>query len=63
MSQIRSVDYIYDTHNNIKEAIVTYIDGAKKIAKTQYELIEIQQLLSAQNRQILIETPPSGKPI
>lgn len=63
MKQIKSVDYVYDNHSNIKEAIVTYLDGSKKIAKTQYELTEIQQTLNAQQRQVLIENPPAGKPI
>lgn len=63
MKPIKSVDYVYDNLSNIKEAIVTYLDGSKTVAKTSYELNEIQQTLANQQRQILIEKVPSGKPV
>ena len=63
MNKIHFVDYIYDTNGKVSEAIVTYENGQKKIVKTPYELNEIQQQMANQNRQILIETPPAGKPI
>jgi hypothetical protein len=63
MKPIKSVDYVYDNMNNIKEAIVTYLDGSRKVAKTTYELNEIQQTLASQSRQVLIEKPMTGKPV
>jgi hypothetical protein len=63
MKPIKSVDYVYDSMNNIKEAIVTYLDGTRKVAKTSYELNEIQQTIANQQRQVLIEKTPSGKPV
>lgn len=63
MKPIKSVDYVYDNMNNIKEAVVTYLDGTKKVARTSYELNEIQQTLATQTRQILIEKPATGKPV
>lgn len=64
MKPIKSVDYIYHPNGkDIKECLVTFLDGTKKIAKTSYELNEIQTLINQQQRQILIETPPNGKPV
>jgi hypothetical protein len=63
MTPIKSVDYIYLPNGQVREAIITYVDGTKKVAKTAQDLAEIQQSLNAQQRQILIEKPAAGKPV
>jgi hypothetical protein len=59
MKQIKSVEYVY----NGKEAVVTYTDGTKRVITSAAELNEVEQKVTEQQRQILIETPPSGKPV
>jgi hypothetical protein len=59
MKQIKSVEYVY----NGKEAVVTYTDGTKRVVTSEAELNEVQENVNAQQRQILIETPPFGKPV
>ena len=63
MKQIQFVDYIYDINGKVTEAVVIFTDGTKKVAKTPHELTEVQIAVSSQQRQILIEKTPAGKPI
>jgi hypothetical protein len=63
MNKIKTVDYIYDVTGKISEAVVTYMDGSRRVVKTEYELHEVQLAVNAQQRQVLIENPPGGKPV
>jgi hypothetical protein len=55
MKPIKSANYIYGTAGEIKECIVTFLDGSNQLFKTSQELIEVQKQLGNQQKQFLVE--------
>jgi hypothetical protein len=55
MKAIKSANYIYGSPGEIKECIVTYLDGSNQIFRSPQELIEVQNQLKNQQKQFLVE--------
>jgi hypothetical protein len=55
MKTIKSANYIYGNAGEIKECIVTFLDGSNQLFKSPQELTEVQNQLKNQQKQFLVE--------
>lgn len=55
MKTIRTVDYIYNDQNEVIHALVKYNDGTSETVSSKGKLVEVQNQLKFQSKQILME--------
>ncbi len=55
MKQINTINYVYNTSGEVAQAIVQYTDGTQEVVSSKNKILEVQNQLKFQSKQILME--------
>jgi regulator of sigma D len=55
MKQINTINYVYNPQGEVAQAIVQYTDGTQEVVSSKGKILEVQNQLKFQSKQILME--------
>jgi len=55
MTQIKTINYVYNQQNEVVQATVYYTDGTQEIVSSKGKILEVQNQLKFQSKQMLME--------
>lgn len=55
MNQIKTISYIYNQQGEVSQAVVVYVNGTQEVVSSKSKILEVQNQLKFQSKQILME--------